>query len=136
MNDGQTRRINCIKLLVGVSDLEFNVEFYMGNYSRDAAGPLSPVETANECGTSACFLGHGPLCGVTPIDFDDYWPRYALLFVPRHKGYAWRFLFSHPWPNSKAQAVARMHRYLQNGSPDEWSRPTIPISDAIHRKSL
>ncbi len=51
----------------------------------------------NECGTTACAVGHGPLFGITPVDGED-WEDYAIrLFETAPKSWVYRWCFHGYW---------------------------------------
>ena len=131
----QTRRKNCIKLLLGLTDKTFKVKFNMRMFAirPGECRNTDPREVKNECGTSACLLGHGPLCGIRPETCS--WTAYSREFVPRGGWLCdWNFLFSGGWSNSIIQAVGRLHKYLKVGVPRAYThsyRHRLPNAEEI-----
>lgn len=135
------RRINLIRLLVGITELKFKTQFRMGHYSRGKSEDnyLIPRRTNNECGTSACLMGHGPLCGIIPsgIGEEKCWRVYSLKFVYSEMNAEWIFVFSATWPSLKSQGRARIHRFLTKGIPKQYdvykSRYRLPTATDMKR---
>lgn len=131
------RRHNCIKLLVGIHEIELAMQFNMRFYAGASTGlEMFPGSVKDECGTSACLLGHGPVCGIKPIgDERKDWSEYAKKFVendwPAADNIDWKFLFGQEWSNDIDQAKARLFHHLTVGSAtddfdyeDEYPVPT------------
>ena len=99
---------------------------YVGCEGYDNRDSLRPSDASpdvyNECGTTACFAGHGPMFGLPVIDADyDCWGRYCHRIFglsPSHR--AWDWLFSPTWAdidNTPQGAAARAFYYLDRGLP-------------------
>lgn len=100
--------------------------FRMRRWSTDKKGNnLSPYRTkaeANECGTSCCFAGHGPVFLPETVRKREGWLNYARrVFVPAHSHRGGEFLFAAFWPNNKKQAARRALVFLELGSPWEFN---------------
>lgn len=120
----ETRRKNCIKLLLGLTDNEFETKFEMGAFATDGfVNEIKPSVLTDNCGTSACLLGHGPLCGVSPTTRDEKynWWSYRELFI-NESLVTYDFLFCTEWPDLLSQGRARIHRLLQKGVPSWFNQ--------------
>lgn len=136
------RRQNCIKLLVGMHEIEWQTNFDMAEYAGNEEYDLDPYEIKNKCGTSACMLGHGPLCGIKPIGYDEKnnWWSYAYKFAHEgENGSAYTFLFAGGWKGDINQGMARMYQYLTEGIPkfrmhqEPQSTYPVPTTRQINR---
>jgi hypothetical protein len=85
----------------------FDMLYYVQNGGKDGFGdPVRKPEKMG-CGTSACFVGHGPHAGVEPVD-GEYWGRYAdRAFGATCSGNTFAWLFHELWPNSIELALKR-----------------------------
>ena len=85
----------------------------------------------NECGTTACAVGHGPLAGIPAMDTED-WNDYCfrVFGVTGHlagtdaQEAAWTFMFGPMWTgknNTAKGAAARIDWFLTHGTPEKIS---------------
>ena len=90
-----------------------------GYVGDDDFGPdQADAILANECGTVACALGHGPPAGIMPTKDDHFWDQYSA----NHFGLVWgsdgwEHCFSVEWSlepetNTPKAAAKRIHEYL------------------------
>jgi hypothetical protein len=81
------------------------------------------VPLANECGTVACALGHGPAAGIcfTPDDNRSWW-QYAFNHYTDGDMDLWNWLFSDRWysvDNTHQGAAARIRYVLAGNKIDD-----------------
>lgn len=90
-----------------------------GYIEDDDFGPdLAAAILANECGTVACALGHGPSAGITPTEDDNCWEsysenRFGLFWMSD----GWAHCFGVEWAqdpetNTPKAAAERIYEYL------------------------
>src|SRR6478736_854002 len=101
-----------------------------------------PSKATYGCGTSACFCGYGPLAGIKPLPYENWFQYAARNFGAQSRwGNAediFELLFNDSHKNSKIAACKRGAYFLQNGLPEsrnleEWEAPRsfVPEWDAI-----
>jgi len=74
-----------------------------------------------ECGTQACFLGRGPLCGILANNNEDWEDYCERQFGIIRCSSAWFWLFGHNWKyvdNTLEGARKRLRIALDKGVPD------------------
>lgn len=121
------QRINCIKLMLSVTKKIRGVKF---NMALMFSGSARDILKGSICGTSCCFLGHGPVAGIG--ECEAYMGLYGNWF--NYSGYSecefgitsggrsrWDFLFHEDWPSIRSQAAARMQYVLLGGNMDRDS---------------
>ena len=83
----------------------------------------------NECGTTACMLGHGPSAGIPPSREGMDWCAYAADFGCQPEGGTrslWNWAFSGEWTYcapTRADAAMRVHYMLDYGIPENFRNP-------------
>jgi len=121
------QRKELIRLMVGLNFVELKTKFNMNIFSGKQNGELQdiePNEAMNQCGASACALGHATFfCTTKPCekeDWKEYGERIFNIKRPIEGVGSWRFLFIESWSNSWEQAVARMYIILTKGVPNNF----------------
>jgi len=131
------QRKELIRLMVGLNFVETKTKFNMNTFSTKQNGELRDIEpngAMNQCGTSACALGHATFFCITEPREKEEWMGYGErafnIKHPSEEVGLWRFLFIESWSNSWEQAVARMYIVLKKGVPDNFGwrhTPCWPI---------
>lgn len=131
---------NLAKLTIFVRDKvappKFNInKFFIGKgvaeSNGDNSGDYCPSAKDYTCGTSACFLGYGPLAGIKPQKDAIWWDYSAKSFgvtMSEMDHDLYDLLFNDMHKNSKSAAVKRGAWFLMNGIPDylhleKWETP-------------
>ena len=127
-----------------------NTEFDMDVYFRAEGVDFNPYDAKkhyNECGTSACAAGHGPIAGIRPRKYDS-WPDYIerdFLGMDSCSNDGWalfRFLFGQSHPDDPQLAAMRIANYAQEGiiydgiDYTPWYEEHGPLIDWDHIKKL
>ena len=89
--------------------------------------PDDAPKMINECGTSACAAGHGPMAGIHTKEYTDYWADYVQeCFLGdqygEHYGEMFDQLFDTDWAgidNTPKGAAARIYYFLTHGLDSE-----------------
>lgn len=134
MNVKQQRNLIrvALYLLKGKSPVNFDMEMYIlasipagkchhfGSCDQEV---LKGYKHINECGTSCCFAGHGPLAlGTEDINEDTTWEEYVhntfgvgfdYDVFTRGQREAWEFLFDGSNPNDPRKAAFRAAVFLE-----------------------
>lgn len=118
------QRANCVKLAEYVQALpddyeHFNMSYFFEWDTGLAHCPREIPEIA--CGTSACFLGHGPAAGIgsdSGLGWDNY-ATYYFGFGDDNEDF-WGFVFDACWPDDAKLAAERMFYLLEHGSGDGY----------------
>ena len=115
-----------------VSPPKFNIRWFFIDKDGDehSCEYLCPKKEDYQCGSSACFLGYGPLSGIKPQK-DETWEEYAKRsFGVGMNGRLYDHLFNDYHENSKSAAAKRGAWLLMNGLPisDDLSRWETPLS--------
>jgi hypothetical protein len=133
---------NIAKLTLFVKDKvappKFNIKYFFtrkGERYGDYGDEYCRNESDYGCGTSACFLGYGPLSGLPPKK-NELWEDYGARLFGVEKVSPWSdmggdvydLLFSCSHVNSKSAAVKRGAWLLTNGFPENvdltiWETP-------------
>jgi len=116
----KTQHKNLAKLTIFVRDSipppKFNIRSF---HSEENEYPADA--TYNECSTSACFCGYGPLAGIKPRkaeDWNDYAGRVFGAKLECFEDHAiFELLFDGTHKNSKVAAIKRGAYFLMNGLP-------------------
>jgi hypothetical protein len=130
------QRRNIARLTVFVRDSVPPPKFDIKTFHTASSGEQcqNPSEAKYSCGSSACFLGYGPLAGMKPQGRES-WYGYAQRFFASHEfGEAdgsmerYAFLFSVQHKNSKVAAIKRGAWLLTHGLPEgefleDWEAP-------------
>lgn len=114
------QKLNLVKTAIYMLQTESVLKMDWYCFYRDGeAGfediPKKPLpKSLNECGTSACFAGHGPFALKNKKIVEKIgWYNYVQeIFSDDDLVYDW--LFSSNWPNFKKQAAARAILLLEN----------------------
>jgi hypothetical protein len=133
-------RYNLARLAIAVLDSPYELEMhaYQGKREapkeRETAHHFYPLQhlVQPECGTTACFLGHGPwMLPDLKLEIDIragslyWWREYAQrhfgcrpMVVPdEDEGEIWDFLFNQKWPNDKRACAERALHILEDREP-------------------
>ena len=98
--------------------------FEMSGYMEDVTRPHAHISRAkelpaNECGTVACAVGHGPSAGIEPLS-SERWESYALRCFAGQDPYVFTYLFGGEWTlydNTAHGAAARIMSALDSDVP-------------------
>ena len=145
----KTQRKNMDTLIDHVLNLPSDYEhFNMGGFATHDGVDLEATKVAKVfescgCGTSACFLGHGPMAGIKARKNED-WYAYAerqfgltsshLRFGFTHA--AWVLCFSAAWAycgGTAEQAALRAQYLLDYGVPTGFNCPAKKWTDLVSR---
>jgi hypothetical protein len=125
---------NIAKLTLFVKDKveppKFNIRwFFTDKYGEEHdLSYVCPKEEEYQCGTTACFLGYGPLSGVKPKS-KETWQEYAKRsYGVGMSGELYDLLFNDYHENDKFAAAKRGAWLLMNGIPSKvnlgtWETP-------------
>lgn len=110
-------------------------DFAMSMFTNNERGSGSSYAHLAECGTAACAVGHGPLCGFEPLELET-WAEYSTrLFIPSSWHEAWEWCFGAAWSVVDNTAHGAAYRILwlldRKSIPDnayEQRRERAPIS--------
>jgi len=114
--------------MVGMLYGDVKTLFRMSHFALNRGsegGQVFPQNVKNECGSSGCVVGHGPLHCKT--QGGDAWGVYMVkAFGIAGSGVhgPYNFLFDLKWPDRKRQAAARLYRFLTNGVPTYYKYGT------------
>ena len=113
---GQDRKANLVKLSAYLKTVQD--DFNMAHFH-----PYTTEACKNECGTSACAVGHGPSAGIEPLK-DEKWISYSGRVFIEMTGnvtlasLAWDWCFSDGWAdvdNTARGASRRIDYLLEHG---------------------
>lgn len=101
-------------------------DFHMREYQSAFCFP-DVSNNENECGTSACAVGHGPAAGI-PVGNAQKWSQYCITnFIDNESNATtsnmWDWCFSARWgnfDNSVHGAARRILYMIEYGVPDSW----------------
>ena len=102
-----------------VSPPRFNIQWFFTNQEGEEHNldDHCPKKEDYQCGTSACFLGYGPLSGIKPQK-NETWKEYCKRsFGVGMSGEFYDILFNDEHKNSKSAAAKRGAWLLMNGLP-------------------
>jgi len=104
---------------------KFNMKSYAGSvkYWDSSMAGYQPEEVENECGTSACALGHGIFFCETEPGGDWWLYMYEAFGLEGPMVPSFDFLFSCEWSNDKPQAAARIYTFINTGIPKGHNDP-------------
>ena len=106
------------RLMVGLLYVKLKTKFDMECFAESESEYFEPSEIKNQCGTSACALGHGPLFCKTRLLSDMRWEDYVIAaFGINELDREGSYLFDSSWRSDKNQASARAYRFLTKGMP-------------------
>lgn len=109
-----------IKTVFDMDYYAVSTESVEASENDDDICEIDPHEVENECGTTACFAGHGPIFCIND-DICDEWRDYiSNTFGVRALTALRSFLFSSSWTSVKEQACARAYQFLTDGLPGDW----------------
>lgn len=130
LNITPEQRANLLKLADYLYALPENYDkFHMGTFATRKSEDelcgyreITPLKVLNElhvCGTTACAIGHGPVCGIKPIPLDTGWDTYAgRAFGTEFGSRLFSLCFSDAWEeydNTAKGAAQRIYFLLDNG---------------------
>jgi len=95
--------------------------FFSDELGESIAPSKSVAHYENECGTTACFAGLGPLAGVSPRGTKEWWQYIDKKFGARSDSDAYRWMLHHNWArvdNTLTGAVKRARIFLESGIPE------------------
>jgi len=127
-----------IYLIEKAKDEHFDMFQYLKtkNDSRIDA-PNEVCAIYNECGTTCCFAGHGPMALRSKIVIGEGWTKYnERVFGVSDPEALWIFLFDSDWVNSRKQAASRALIFLEKGLPDIFSEYSSTYLTSISNKKL
>ena len=103
-----TQRNNLARLAVYCHRLPKGYEhFDMRAFCSIGGDPCKTPGYILQCGTTACFAGHGPSAGIPPLP-EETWGRYiARAFGCNAEDFVWSWLFGIFWPNDITAACKR-----------------------------
>jgi hypothetical protein len=111
-----------IYLLEKVPDSKFSMEYYANDDCGIDFDPHEIKKAYNECGTSCCFAGHGPMALTRSVGKCDRWDEYVFKTYGVNEGDdEWEFLFGPVWDDNRLQAAARALYYLTSGVPEYFN---------------
>lgn len=104
----------CNYLLAGQLEADFTMSYFT-SHSRGGS--------KLDCGTSGCFVGHGPYAGVEKLE-NETWVEYGQKsFGITISSAEWAYLFSSYWcqiDNTAQGAAIRVLHFLTHGLPTDW----------------
>lgn len=102
----------------------FDMTVFFTDENEESINPSKSVtHYKNECGTTACFAGLGPLAGVSGKGFSLWWDYIEIKFGAFSASGQYRWMFHHNWAtvdNTLAGACKRARIFLESGIPDDW----------------
>lgn len=113
-------------LAEGLKKLPVNYQkFDMDSFYENLTGDTSLfVENINECGTSACAVGHGPTIKGLEAYRSETWREYTeRVFGVTTFDETFTYLFGSEWANRDNTidgAIDRIETYLHSGVPEDW----------------
>lgn len=115
-----------IFLIEEAKDEHFSMFTYLYADGNVNDNPEDAKRSYNECGTTCCFAGHGPIALRAKIHDLEEWDSYILRVFGTDEsdfiiGTDWSFLFSPMWNNSRKQAASRALTLLEKGTPEKYS---------------
>ena len=123
---------NLATIAIGLLTQSPPPEFNMESWAKRRGFGLTPHQVQsdyNECGTSCCFAGHGPIF-LKNAKPKDTWANYIEEhLVPLSQKYnthqLFSFLFDANWPNNRKKAAARTLYALEaDTSNDDFQFPS------------
>ena len=124
-----------IYLIEKAKDEHFDMRQYLitTEHSR-IEYPAEVCTSYNECGTTCCFAGHGPMALRSKMVIGEKWNEYnKRVFGVAQDESLWTFLFDSDWVNSRKQAASRALIFLEKGVPEIFfeyqSRYLTPLSN-------
>ena len=121
---------------------KFNMRNYCSSRRQDTFLDIALWEAKktladNECGTTACMLGHGPSAGIPPSREGMDWCAYAADFGCQPEGGTrslWNWAFSGEWTYhapTRADAAMRVHYMLDYGIPEHFRNPSREWAELV-----
>jgi hypothetical protein len=116
-------------------------KFIMQNYSSNEYGediiPKDVKKNYNECGTTCCFAGHGPISLPYSAKDSIYWNRYVEKTYGIEEGSGgWEFLFGPEWSDNTKQAASRALKYLKGEMPEDFENKEIYYKSFSNKKLI
>lgn len=84
----------------------------------------------NECGTSCCLAGYGPVAGITPKPKEE-WGAYIDRCFGANDGNMFNFLFDGGWKSDRLFAAKRVLFYVERSELEDGSWSYLPSSGQI-----
>ena len=125
----EDRRANLIKVRNYLASNSPPPNFDMSTWMRYGEGhhmtsSFPGMQAYNECGTSACVVGHGPLAGVGILPYESWYAYAKRCFTDDPRDFEW--LFGSDWSaydNSVEGAIKRIDIWLDGGTPGGFKYP-------------
>ena len=94
---------------------KFDMSHYCYSEDKESEVDLRQAleEYKNDCGTSACALGHGPIAGIKPR-ITSSWSGYCRDNFVSDNSQVWEFCFGPKWPDCPKFAAQRIAYMLVN----------------------
>lgn len=128
------QRANLRTLARGLMAFDRAVKFDMVLYCAGDNGRYVHASEANECGTTACAAGHGPMLGIEPLPYEG-WGDYAeRSFGAITSSRIWDMVFSAAWArhdNTREGAARRIAYMLDFGVPVVGYGQILSFGDLI-----
>lgn len=122
----EKQRLNLIQLTEWLKSRTENVKFDMKWFATLLRGekPFGQDSTCsipdnfNECATSACLCGHGPLAGIEAFPGETWGSYSKRAFGVIVSSDLWDFLFSEDHENDLQAGIRRLEWFLNHGLPE------------------
>tara|TARA_R110002167_G_scaffold221122_1_gene425839 strand:+ start:384 stop:845 length:462 start_codon:yes stop_codon:yes gene_type:complete len=127
-----------IFLIEKAKDEHFDMHGYsMPNEHSLIEYPNEVCAIYNECGTTCCFAGHGPMALRSKMVIGEKWNKYnKRVFGVDVAEKLWLFLFDSDWVNSRKQAASRALIFLEKGLPEIFSEYKSRYLTSLSNKKL
>ena len=127
-----------IYLIEKAKDEHFDMNQYLSIADDSRSETPDEVRTTyNECGTTRCFAGHGPMALKSKIVFGEEWTKYnKRVFGVTDSEDLWLFLFDGDWVSSRKQAASRALIFLEKGLPKIFNEYSSTYLTSLSNKKL
>lgn len=127
-----------IHLIEKAKDEHFDMRQYLNTTEHSRIEyPAEVCTSYNECGTTCCFAGHGPMALRSKIVIGEGWNEYnKRVFGVTDPEALWIFLFDSDWVNSRKQAASRALIFLEKGLPQIYSEYSSTYLTSLSNKKL
>ena len=127
-----------IYLIEKAKDEHFDMKQYLNTPEHSRIEyPAEVCTIYNECGTTCCFAGHGPMALRSKIGIGEKWNEYnGRVFGVSQVMIEWTFLFDSDWVNSRKQAATRALIFLEKGVPYEFDEYKSTYLTSLSNKKL
>ena len=128
-----------IYLIEKAKDEHFDMRQYLKteNDSR-IEYPAEVCTNYNECGTTCCFAGHGPIALRSKMVIGEKWNEYnkRVFGLDQAEETLWTFLFDSDWVSSRKQAASRALIFLEKGLPKIFNEYSSTYLTSLSNKKL